>query len=142
MIAEAIEAMIVADVGITAQLATYDFGGLAVEPAVFTIDPIPHDSALPAIVITEQGGARWGTIDPRRGTQFAVGHVRVFDNKGRSRVLVRGIAQALWELLDLANLVVAGYNDVGTYADPPQDLPDSDGFPGSLVIVSVRLLEV
>lgn len=138
MLAQAIYNLISATPAITNQLATWDFGAGLV-PALFTLDPIPTNCRHPVISIIETGGPRWGSFECSGG--YFSASVRVYDDKLRSRKRARDIAQLLWELLDLANLVIPGYDDVGTYADMPQELTDPDGFPGFLIPVTMRLIK-
>jgi len=139
MILKAVRDVIVADAGVTAQLETYDFGA-GDEPAVFTIDPIPADAKLPAVVVTQPSGDDWGTLD-LRGAEVDV-DVRVYGDKNRSRKALHDLAWDLWELLNWAELTVPGYERWGCFASgPPGELTDPDGFPGYLVPLTVRILE-
>ena len=65
MIAVAVRDIIVADSGVTDQLAKYEFATDVESPAVFTFDSfegmIPEDSELPAVIINEVGGINFGT---------------------------------------------------------------------------------
>lgn len=138
--APALRDLIVVDEGITAQLATYDFGGLIETPAVFTTDPIPADAALPAIVITEIGGDSDFGSRSHRGGHFRC-DVRVYDNKGRSRQAARILALDLWRLLNRAHPDIECSTEVGCYADPPAEITDAEGFPGFVVPVLIWLLD-
>jgi len=135
VIAKAIHAKLNATASVTSKLATYDFGDGAV-PAIFTVDPIPKDAALPAIVITLVGGIRDGSRG-QKGVDAGV-DVRVWGDRKRSTATLRALAWAIWEALERAPLTIDGYEEVGCRADPPQALTDPDGFPGYLVAVRVR----
>jgi len=138
--APAIRDLIVADIDITAQLATYDFGGPAVTPAVFTTDPIPVDAELPAIVITEIGGDNDFGSRSHKGAHVRC-DVRVYDDKDRSRQAVRILAWALWRLLHRAHLDIECMSDIGCYADPPAEITDAEGFPGFVIPVLIWILD-
>jgi len=139
MIAEAIRDKLIDTDAVTDELATYDFGDDTPTPAVFTIEPIPHDCDLPAIVVTESGGSRFGTR-AKRGAE-AEAEVNVWGDKKRSQKSLRGLAELIWRALDRKHLTVTGYTEIGCYAYPPQKLTDPDGFPGYLIRVMVRILE-
>ncbi len=139
MIAEAIRDKLIDTLAVTSELATYDFGGDVLGPAVFTIEPIPHDCELPAIVVTEAGGDRFGTR-AKRGAEMDA-DVNIWGDKSRSQKLLRDLAEVVWTTLDRAHLTVTGYSEVGCYAYPPQKLTDPDGFPGYLIRIMVRILE-
>ncbi len=139
MIAEAIHTILLAEPSITGALATYDFGAGAA-PAIHTRDPIPVSSEHPAIIITETGGDNWDTFRGHKGG-IMIANVRVYGDRSMSRKILRNLAQDIWEELHLSNLVVPGYDDVGTYCDMPAELEDPDGFPGFLIVVRSRILQ-
>lgn len=141
MIAFAIRDIIVADSGVTDQLAKYEFDTGVETPAVFTFDQedgvIPEDSELPAVIIHEVGGVNFGTRGAKGFNTTA--RVRVYGNRDRGSVLK--IAHDLFFLLDRAALVSSGLDIYGVFAEPPQILDDPDGFPGYLVNVSAFVSE-
>ena len=136
MIAVAIHDIIVADTGVTDQLATYEKETGVQSPAVFTFDSfagmIPEDSALPAIIIDEVGGINFGTR-AAKGVN-TVARVRVYGNKNRGSILP--LMTDLFFLLDRTTLVVADLIVYGVFATPPTSLSDPDGFPGYFIDVS------
>lgn len=140
---QAVRDALVADSGVTGQLSTYVFTtGEAAEPAVFTVDPIPTDASLPALVVTQPGGSDWGTLD-KRGAEVDV-HVRGWFDKehGRSTAAMWQLAWDVRELLDWVTLDIDGYGHWGCFATaPPGAIEDPDGFPGFLVPLMVRILE-
>ena len=141
MIAEAIQARLLTRAGVIAALATHEFTTGVPTPAIFTIEPVGEDVEYPAIVIQEAGGPRWGSFESSGG--FFEADVEVRDQRDdRSTKSLRDLAQLVWEALDLANLVVPGYHDVGTYADMPQEQKDDDGFPVFLIPTRTRLIAV
>lgn len=140
MVAEALRDLLAATASVTTGLATYDFGGASPEPAIFTVDPIPHDASLPAVVITEVGGGRWGTRT-KKGADVNC-DVRVWGDKDRSRAALRDLAWTIWGALERADLSISGYSEAGCRADAPQELTDPDGFPGFLIPVAVRILQI
>ena len=141
MIAEAIQARLLTRANIISELATFEFTTGSPAPAIFTIEPIGEIAAYPAIVITEVGGPRWGSFESSGG--FLEADVEVRDHREeRSTKALRDLAQLVWEALELANLTIPGYHDVGTYADMPQEQEDDDGFPVFLIPVRTRLIAV
>ncbi len=141
MIAEAIQARLLTRAGIIAALATHEFTTGVPAPAIFTIEPVGEDVEYPAIVITEEGGPRWGSFESSGG--FFEADVEVRDQRNdRSHKSLRDLAQLVWEALDLANLTVPGYDDVGTYADMPREDVDDDGFPVVVIPTRMRLIAV
>lgn len=138
MILEALRDILLADATVTDALASYDFGD-GDHPAVFTVDPIPQDSSLPAIVLTLDGGVRWGTRASIGGEADVT--VRMYDDKSRSTQALRDLAWAVFEALERCTPTFDGYEEVGVMASPPMAAPDPDGFPGYQVAVLVRFLE-
>lgn len=136
MIAKAVHDIIVADSGVTGQLATYEKATGVESPAVFTYDSfegmIPKDCELPAVIINEIGGINFGTR-AAKGVNTAA-RVRVYGNKDRGSILP--LMDALFFLLDRATLVVADLVVYGVFATPPTSLSDPDGFPGYFIDVS------
>lgn len=138
MILGAVANRLKADSLLVGLLATYDFGS-GPEPAIFTIDPIPEDAALPAIVITEIGGTNFETRDTY-GAEVTL-DVRAYDEKTRSRAAVEQIAWRIQHVLHHTPLIISGCEEVGCYAEVPQHMADDRGFPGYRVQVMVRFLE-
>ena len=136
MIAEAIRDFLLTQTAITAALATYDFGPEG--PAIFTIDPIPEDASLPAIVIVEIGGDRWGTRERKGAVQNV--DVTLWGDKDTSKTDLRGLAWNLFVALERASLNPSGAYAIFATAQPPAALNDPDGFPGFNVSVSVHVL--
>lgn len=138
MILEAVRTVLLADTDVTDALAEYDFGDGG-SPAIFTTDPIPEDSGLPAIVLTMQEGIPWGTRS-QRGAEADV-YARMYDNKTQSSERVRNLAWDVREAIERAALTLDGYEEVGVYADTPMISPDPEGFPGYRLRITVRILE-
>ena len=134
-----IETLLTGTAAVTALLATHDFDGVADAPAIFTVDPIPRDAAHPALNIVQVSGETWGTLD-KRGAEADV-DVTVWDNKVISTKNLRALAQILWRTLDWATPIVAGYEEIGMWADPPRFVHDPDGFPGFVISCTCRILE-
>jgi len=142
MIAKAIRDIIVADAGVTAQLAEFEFATDVLKPAVFTYDTfegkIPDDCPLPAAIIDEIGGINFGTRGEKGVNTTA--RVRVYGNKDRGTIL-EPLMDDLFFLLDRATLVVANRDVFGVFATPPSSLSDPDGFPGYFIEVSAFVHE-
>lgn len=142
MIVKQIRDLLVGSAGITGALTTYEFAPGVATPAVFTVDPIPKDADLPAIIITQPSGVDWGTLD-KRGAEVDI-DVRCYADKdpGRSSLALRQLAWNIWELLGLATFTMPGYGQWGCFCTtPPTALVDPDGFPGYLIPLMVRILE-
>ena len=140
MIAEALCDLIANDTNITDRLNTYEFTTGIASPAIFTIDVIPEDCGLPAIIIDEQGGPTEGTR-AYKGASVSC-RIRIYDNKGRSQGVVRAIATDLWMLINRCDLTLTGdYYAAFTIANAPAKIDDPDGFPGFLIDVTVNILE-
>lgn len=137
MIAEALRAVILADAEISGALASYNFGA-GPEPAVFTIDPIPRDSALPAVIIREVSGVPFETR-AQEGAEQDV-DVMLWGNKQRSVIALKLLAWDLYYLIHRCNPAITGHREIGVYASPPQGVTDDEGFPGFRVPVMVRVL--
>ena len=142
MIKRAIQALLAADSGITDELSTYDTGGVSEEPAIFTKDQEPSDALTRFIVIDQVGGSRFG-VRANRGAEIDI-HVRIVGSETRSDKALRDIAFDVWRLIDRAplDLTSEGYGELGVLASPPISLDDPDEFPGYVVPVTVRILEV
>lgn len=139
MIAEAIRAVLVADVTLTAQLATYD-SGAGDEPAVFAFEPAPRNCANPVIVVVQDGYAgEFGTREHRGALARAT--VKVWGDKGHSDAALSALAWRVWSVLDRAHLTLVGFEEVGVFAQTPGRTEDDDGFPGYILPVDVRILE-
>jgi len=140
MIVKAIRDVLVADTTVTAALATYDFGDASEGPAVFTFDPVPNDASLPAIAISQVSGSRWGTQGNKGGEADV--DVMIWGDKKRSWKALRELSWAVWTALERAHLSLSGYDEIGCMADLPAGLTDEDGFPGYMIRLTVRFLEV
>ncbi len=123
---------------VTSKITTYDMGS-GLEPALFTIDPIPEDCALSAVVITQIASSPFGTRDAR-GSEVRI-NVRAWGDKTRSRIELMELGEAIWKALHRTALWIDGYDEIGCYAEYPTQLTDADGFPGVIVNVMVRILE-
>jgi len=135
MIRKAIFDVLNADHNVTGKLATYRS-----IPALFTLRVIPKDSGYPACIIDKPVGASPFGTRSSRGGEFLCS-VRVYDNKKQSSVALAAAAQAVWESINRAALIVTGYTEYGCWADPPVGVDDEEGFPGYLVQVRVQILE-
>lgn len=138
-VVEAVQAKLVAS-ALATELATYDFGDAVEAPAVFTIDPIPEDAELPAIVVTELGGSSDFGTRAKRGAEVDV-DVRLWGDKDRSEKALRDLAWRVFLEMHRAHLDVDGFEEVGCFATPPRKLFDPDKFPGYLVSVRARIIE-
>ena len=123
---------------VAAALAVYNFGSGDV-PAIFTVDPIPEDAELPAVVLTLMSGSTWGTR-AKRGAEVAV-DLSVYSDKTGSTAALRAAAWAIWERLNRAELTIVGYEEVGVIVTPPVTAPDPDGFPGLRMTATIRIIE-
>ncbi len=137
MIAGVLTKAITADATIVAGLALY-----AGVPAIFTAE-IPDDCGLPAIVINDIGGTRWGTRG-QKGAELAV-DVTIYGKNLLSKKVIRDLAYKIWHLLNRHELSpwleAEGYDNWGCLADPPTATNDGNGFPGFTVKVTVRVLK-
>jgi len=141
MIAEGLYGLIFADAGIVAQLATYEFTTGTPIAAIFTIDPIPEDADLPAILIRETGGITGGGSRGQAGVNPTADVIIWFD-KDQDEVAMRTLAWDVFELINRSELVLTGsFDDCGTDAFPPQRITDNDGFKGYLVLSTSQILE-
>lgn len=142
MIAEALHALIVADAGVIAAIAEYEFTTGSPTPAVFTTDRFPNDVEYPAIRINEFGGDDdFGTRGKKGGEPLA--RIRIFEQKERDTSVIRKIAWDVWRLVSRAELVDPDgiYDIFRVQVEPPQQIPDEDDFPGWLLTVSSLFIE-
>ena len=137
MIIKAIYDLLIATPAITALLPTYNFG--EVKAAIFTIDPVPKDASLPAIVISQSGGIRWGTRAKKGGEADVT--ITIWDDKKRTWKALREIAWLVWITCERASLTIDGYEEVGCLANLPRQLVDTDGFPGYIIDLMVRFIQ-
>jgi hypothetical protein len=134
VVKKALYDVIVADAGVTAQLATYNE-----LPAVFTSRIIPENCKYPAVHITQVSSAPWGCRD-KRGSEIMV-DVDVYDDKDRSDKALNELAHDIWELLNRVTLAPSGYDPVLCEADAPLQLADDEGFPGYVIRCRIVVLE-
>lgn len=139
MIKKAIWTIIDNTLGVTDQLATYDYTDGTWSPCIFTSRKIPEDAHYPAIHITQVSGVQWGTRDSRGGNVLI--DVDIYDDKEESDKDLNALAHDVWELLNRADLTVEGYTSILCLADPPMQKEDRDGYPGYLVRCRVLVLE-
>ena len=126
-------------VAIRAKLAT--FAGLH---AIFTSWP-GEDAPYPCIRINERAAGSGFS-----GTRDSVGHelladVVLYDNKNLSAAFLLQTGRAIHELIErnpLTQATAFGMQCITCLADPPRPAPDSDQFPGYLIQVRVRVLDV
>lgn len=142
MIAEAIQAALLAQPFITSRLGVFDFGDDGEKPAVFPRDPAPVDSTGTVITIDVPGG---GTNDHTRGKKSAeiTGSVTVWGEKDGSELLIQRLAFDVWRVLDRGQLTLDDdhWKFVGAQATAPSKRNDPDGFPGFEVSFSIRIEE-
>lgn len=139
MFVEAIRDILTADADVTGGLATYQFTSGVDAAAIFTIDPIPENAELPAIVVTTPSAGTYNTCD-RHGVELDI-DVRIFGNRqNQSIASLHTTAWAIYDALSLPSLSVAGYDDYGVIASPPTRISDPDGFPGYLVSAQLRAI--
>ena len=119
-------------------IGRYDFGSGAAR-AIFTATPLPSDECLPAIVVQESGGVRWGVRIRKGAIQTA--DVMIYGPKRRSAARLRNLAFAVWLMLERAVLELHDACFVQCVADPPHRITDPDGFPGFRINVEVWFLE-
>ena len=123
---------------ITKRLATYQKA-----PAIFT-GGLPDDAKYPAILLVEAGGKPWGCRD-RRGTETVI-EVRVCDNKEFTRKAISDLARLVWQQLDRLDvtpwIVADGFECWDCQADEPGYVDDGLSFPGYLIRVQLRALEI
>jgi len=143
MIDEVLQQHIVAEPAIAALLATYDFGGASVSPAVFTTEGgIPEDAEYPAAYIQEISADDFSVRDSAGAT---VGiDIAVYDDKHMgSRVLE--LALLIWQRVNRADLAAAlalrGYSFTYCMADWPIKTSDAGQFPGYTIRARVALLK-
>ena len=122
-----------------ASIGIYDFGSGAAK-AIFTATPLPSDDCLPAIVVQETGGTRWG-VRARKGA-IQTADVAIYGPKRRSAKGLRDLAYAVWLMLERARIELHDACSVMCIADPPSRVTDPDGFPGFRIGVVVWFLEV
>lgn len=112
-------------------------------PAIYT-GALPPEAKYPAALIIEAGGDPWG-CRARRGTESVL-EVRVFDNKEFTRKDVSDLARLVWQYLDRAELSPwiekDGYEQWDCQAREPGYVEDGIGFPGYLIRVQIRALEI
>ena len=151
MIAEAIRNVIIADAESRARLATYAFGGLSgtttsggragEDAAVFTFVPAPSDARHPFVTVVERKSAPWGTR-AQRGAESAVEISLWGDKTGRTDAELRELAWMIYRAAHRAELRLAGYEEWGCMAGTPRSRRDADGYPGHVISVRVRALEM
>jgi len=138
-ILEAVRQKLAGDAAVAAMLATYPFvAGSPPAPAVFLKDVIPADATLPAIIITETAARPWSTLDAD-GYEYDLA-IRCYGDKAKSDVGPILIGERIYVLLSRAALDVDGHMEFGCYVDPPVFAPDPDGYPGVLILATVRAL--
>lgn len=145
MIAEIIYKVLFNTSAVTDLTAVYTLvAGGETMPAIFTLAELPDNTKYPAIRVFEVGGIDFG-CRANRGMDAQV-DVRVLGDKDTSLATLRDLAMEAWKAVNRANvrsyLEDEGYESWGCRADPPQYAPDEDGFPGFLIPVRLRFLEV
>lgn len=128
------------DTNVTDRLGKYKFGSTE-EPAIFTVDPAPSDAKTTLAIISIVSSTISGTDREHRGGEFNI-DVRMFGEKEDSAKTIEELAFAIWQSLDRANLVVNGYEATYTFADPPFQISDPDGYPGFVVSCRTLLREI
>ena len=143
MLPEAIHALLVAEADVVAGIATYDFGDVAEQPAVFTMESgVPEDAAYPCIYVQQVSAADFGCRD-KRGGDVAL-DVTLYGPRDRSvtEAALEDTARAVWSALHRATLCLTGFSPWGCTAMLPAKTADPSGFPAYRVPVRARVLEV
>jgi hypothetical protein len=132
-VVQAVYDAIIADTTFTGKLATYRNN-----PAVFSVDPPPEQSASPSVVMAQVGSVIKADDRGTRAGEYVV-DVKLWGDREDSEKVLRDLADELWLLLNRASVSADGFDEtVYCLADPPTRLTDPDGFPGFLV--SCRVL--
>ena len=143
MIIKALHSLLLTDAPLVALLAKYQFTTGIDAPAIFSSYRAPDNATNPMLVLSQpDADDKFGCRD-KRGGNIQV-DARVYDDKEWSTDRIRAIALRVWEVINRANLQphLAGYEDVGCYADLPEQSVDISGFPVYLVRVRVRVMEL
>jgi hypothetical protein len=140
MLVQALRDKLVVITAITNLLATYKFNGTTGTPAIFTINPMPEDTAYPAIMIYDTGG------NSNFGTRSTIGAninatVSVYGNKQRDWTTIKQAAWLVWRALERQSLTITGFSTVMVRAQPPKSINDGIGFPGFVVEVTATVLD-
>jgi len=122
---------------VTSRLGVFDYGS-GDTSAIFVREADENAPSM-RLVLNESGGGKDATL-MRRGWTTQI-NVRIEGDKLATDDALRELAWEVVKALDESDLTMEDYYEIGTFADPPQQMDAGLMFPAYLVNVRVAILE-